>query len=79
MHIFLKKPALAVCPKCGKEIMPHRACAFCGYYKGREIVNVLAKLDRKERKKKEKEMQAVEKEQAGKNENPETAKRDRQG
>lgn len=64
MHIFLTEPSVAACPKCGKAVPGHRACAFCGYYKGREIVNVLQKLNRKERKKKEKEMNEVEKEGA---------------
>jgi large subunit ribosomal protein L32 len=62
MHQFLTEPSVGICPKCGKAVPGHRACAFCGYYKGREIINVLQKLDRKERKKKEKEMRDVEKE-----------------
>lgn len=36
--------------------MPHNACQNCGFYKGREVINVLAKLDKKEKKKREKEM-----------------------
>lgn len=23
--------------------MPHQVCKFCGYYKGKEVVNVIAK------------------------------------
>lgn len=64
MHIFLTAPSVGTCPKCGKAIPGHRACAFCGFYKGREVINVLQKLDRKERKKKEKEMSDIEKEGA---------------
>jgi len=60
-HIFLKKPNLVKCPKCGYLISPHTICPFCGYYKGREIVDVLGKLDKKERKKREKEMKVKEK------------------
>ena len=60
MHLFLKQPKLTVCKKCGKPVKPHVVCPECGYYKGREVVNVLAKLDRKERKAKEKEMKAAE-------------------
>lgn len=60
-HIFLEKPNLVKCPKCGYLISPHIICPFCGYYKGREIVDVLGKLDKKERKKREKEMKAKEK------------------
>jgi large subunit ribosomal protein L32 len=63
MHIFLKTPQLAACKKCGKEVLPHRVCQNCGYYKGKMILDVLAKLDKKERKKKEKEIKAKEKEE----------------
>ncbi|MCS7307960.1 MAG: 50S ribosomal protein L32 [Aquificaceae bacterium] len=32
--------SLSTCPNCGELIMPHRACPYCGYYKGREVVNL---------------------------------------
>jgi large subunit ribosomal protein L32 len=64
MHLFLNTPSFAKCPKCGKAVLTHRVCAFCGYYKGREVINVMEKLDRKERKKKEKEIKDYEKEGA---------------
>jgi len=53
-HLALKALNLAKCSHCGKMIMPHEVCKFCGYYKGTEVVNVLAK----ELKKREKRMQA---------------------
>jgi large subunit ribosomal protein L32 len=28
------------CPNCKEPVMPHRACAACGQYKGREVVAV---------------------------------------
>jgi large subunit ribosomal protein L32 len=28
------------CPKCKEPVLPHRACAACGFYKGREVVKV---------------------------------------
>ena len=67
MHIFLKAPVLSICPKCGKEVLPHTICWNCGYYKGEEVVDVMKKLTKKERKQKEKEIKAKEKE-AGKEE-----------
>lgn len=51
------------CPKCGTAVLSHRACQHCGFYRGREVVNVLAELDKKERKKREKELARQEKTQ----------------
>ena len=41
----------------------HTICRYCGYYKGREFINVLGKLNKKEKKVREKEIQKSEKEQ----------------
>lgn len=57
MHIHIKAPVLAKCPKCSKPVLSHVVCLNCGYYKGVEVIDVLKKLDRKERKKKEKEIE----------------------
>lgn len=61
-HLKLVALNLAVCGKCGQQILPHRACPNCGSFKGREVIDVLKKLDKKERKKKEKELESQEKE-----------------
>ena len=67
MHIFAKVPTLTKCLKCGKPLLPHTVCLNCGYYRGVEIIDVLKKLTKKERKKKEKEIKAKEeKEKKGK-------------
>lgn len=60
LHIFLKKPSLVKCKKCGKLILPHTLCSFCGYYREKEIIDVLGKLTKKERKKREKEIKTKE-------------------
>jgi len=39
-HHALKPKTLNSCPKCKKAVMPHRACANCGYYKTSEAVKV---------------------------------------
>ena len=52
-HLALKKQNLMACPQCKKAIRPHVVCKFCGYYKGREAVNVVAKQMKKAQKRKE--------------------------
>lgn len=61
-HLAMKKKNLSTCPKCGEPILSHRYCANCGYYKNREVVDVLAKLEKKQKKQKEKELAQKEKE-----------------
>lgn len=56
-HHALRPEVLALCPKCGAPKRPHRVCLNCGTYKGRQVIDVLAKLGKKERKKKEKELE----------------------
>jgi large subunit ribosomal protein L32 len=51
-HLALKAKMLGKCPQCGKAIRSHQACRSCGYYKGREVVNVLAKQLKKAEKRK---------------------------
>lgn len=65
MHLFIERRSLAVCQKCGKPVLPHTVCRNCGYYKGREVIDVLKKLNKKERKQKEKEMKAKEQAEKG--------------
>lgn len=48
--------SFGVCGHCGRPVKAHIMCANCGYYAGRMVVDVLAKLDKKARKKKEKEL-----------------------
>jgi large subunit ribosomal protein L32 len=62
-HIFLKKPNLTKCSKCGHSVLPHTVCRNCGYYKGREVIDVLKELTKKERKEREREMKTKEKEE----------------
>ena len=63
MHIFLESPVLALCQKCKKPVKPHTICWNCGYYNGKEIIDVLGELTKKERKKREKEMKTVKNEE----------------
>ncbi|MBU1292187.1 50S ribosomal protein L32 [Patescibacteria group bacterium] len=70
-HHALGIQGLSVCPKCKETVLPHKLCQNCGSYAGREIVDVLAKLTKKERKKKEKEMAEQEKQAPAKDLNME--------
>ena len=42
-HFALKSQDLNNCPQCGKPVQSHRACAKCGTYKGRVVVEVKTK------------------------------------
>lgn len=37
-HDKVTAPQLIACSNCGEPITPHRACASCGHYKGREVI-----------------------------------------
>ena len=52
MHLFLKTSKLLVCQNCKKSIPSHRACPYCGFYRGKEVVDVLSKVAKREAKKK---------------------------
>ena len=50
-HFALSKPSTKKCDKCGETVMPHRACAKCGTYKGRQVLDTDKRLKRATRKK----------------------------
>jgi large subunit ribosomal protein L32 len=35
-----KGPESGFCQVCGAPLMPHRACASCGNYKGKQVITV---------------------------------------
>jgi large subunit ribosomal protein L32 len=39
-HDRLTTPNLSNCPQCQQPKPPHRVCLHCGYYKGREIIEI---------------------------------------
>lgn len=55
-HHALKEPRLCRCSNCNQYKKRHTVCLNCGFYRGRKLIDVLAKLDKKEKKKKEKEL-----------------------
>jgi large subunit ribosomal protein L32 len=62
MHKHIARVLLNVCPKCKKPVLSHTVCKNCGFYNGKEVINVMADLSRKEKKVKEKEIKTAEKE-----------------
>ncbi|NIQ03719.1 MAG: 50S ribosomal protein L32 [Nitrospinaceae bacterium] len=41
-HDSLKSPAYNECPQCHEIKQPHHVCPHCGYYKGKEVMEVEA-------------------------------------
>jgi len=60
-NIKLKAPSLGLCPKCKTPTVSHTVCKNCGTYKNNIVIDTMKKLDKKERKAKEKEIQEQEK------------------
>lgn len=48
---------LGKCPRCSELVPAHMTCLNCGTYRGREVIDVLKKLNKKEKKEKEKELE----------------------
>ncbi|HPM42379.1 MAG: 50S ribosomal protein L32 [Candidatus Omnitrophica bacterium] len=38
---------LSTCPQCKKRRLPHRVCPHCGYYKGKPVLVIQAKEEKK--------------------------------
>jgi len=49
-HFALSAKKLSECSNCHRQIMPHRACPFCGYYKGKQEITILTKEEKKKAK-----------------------------
>lgn len=47
-HHALKAPNLAVCSNCGSEHRQHHMCLSCGFYKGRQVMDLAAKREQRE-------------------------------
>ena len=48
-HQKLDNPSLAACSQCGQEKRTHRVCPYCGYYKGRKVIEIKVKEEKKKK------------------------------
>jgi len=46
-HWKIAKSNLTSCPQCKKAKLPHRACGSCGYYDGRQVIEIKIKEKKK--------------------------------
>ena len=50
-HHAIKTGDLAKCANCGTKKLNHRVCINCGFYKGKMVIDVLAKTAKRNKKK----------------------------
>ncbi len=46
-HHALSAISLSLCSNCGQPNPTHTMCKTCGHFKGKMIVNMMAKIDKK--------------------------------
>lgn len=46
-HWKLGAPSIAKCPRCQQMKLTHRVCKHCGYYDGKQVIDVEAKEGKK--------------------------------
>lgn len=46
-HDAVTLPNLIACTNCGSMILSHKVCPNCGFYKGREVVEIKKKEKKK--------------------------------
>jgi large subunit ribosomal protein L32 len=39
-HYKAEMPAISVCSNCGEPVRPHNVCSKCGYYNGKQVVEI---------------------------------------
>ncbi|MFH0935289.1 MAG: 50S ribosomal protein L32 [Candidatus Omnitrophota bacterium] len=48
-HYKLSPLNLLPCPQCKELKVPHRVCAICGYYNGRQVIEIKVKEKKKKK------------------------------
>ncbi len=49
-HWKLEAPNLGKCSHCQKPVAPHKVCPYCGYYKGKQIIEIKPKKKKEKRR-----------------------------
>ena len=49
-HWKLTQASLIPCPQCKQLKLSHRVCGFCGYYNGRQVVEIKVKEKKKKQR-----------------------------
>jgi large subunit ribosomal protein L32 len=44
-HLAISLPELVECPHCHEPKLPHRVCGACGWYQGRQAIEIKATKD----------------------------------
>ena len=53
-HHALKGKVFSKCQNCGKAKLPHKVCMNCGTYNGRQVINKVKTVEKKQKKAKAK-------------------------
>lgn len=48
-HYKLKLPLLVECKQCRRDKPAHMVCPFCGYYGGKEVIQIRSREDKKKK------------------------------
>lgn len=59
-HHRLALPSVTTCPQCKTLIPPHTACPTCGTYRGRTVIDVASREEKRAAKEKERKRHAAE-------------------
>lgn len=51
-HHALKSANFSACSNCGEPRKTHTVCTACGFYRGRKVLDVVKKVEKKQAKKK---------------------------
>jgi large subunit ribosomal protein L32 len=57
-HFKLAAPRFSICESCKRYRLSHAVCPHCGKYRGRTVIDTQKKIDKKLKKRKEKEKTA---------------------